>query len=114
MNTRAEAARQAYAMSLTQLERLRTGDVEAYLSAEAELGALYRDMLDPSQPSEPGIFQDEFEATTRELVAIQQVICVELDTLLQRTSEALSAQRRRRAVTGAYGRSFPPQHPRGA
>lgn len=114
MSSRDEAARQAYAMTLSQLRRLRAGDLDAYFSAEAELADIYSDMLDLSKQFSSDLFQDEFEATTRELVNVQQVICAEIDSLLQHASEALTAQRRRRAVTGAYGVTLPPQHQRGA
>jgi len=111
---RSAAARKAYDLSLSQLARLRANDVDAYLAAEDELAGVYREMLIGVGP-EPGEFaHDELEATTRELVGVQQVICGELDRLLDRTAEALSAQRRRRAVTGAYGVVLPEQRERGA
>jgi hypothetical protein len=114
VTTRDEAARQAYSMTLAQLGRLRTGDLDAYFSSEAELADIYRDMLDFSQQPAAGLAQDEFEATTRELANVQQVICAEIDSLLQQAADALASQRRRRAVTGAYGVTLPPPTPRGA
>ena len=114
MTDRSAAARKAYALSLSQLARLRANDVDAYLVAEDELAGVHREMLIGDGP-EPGEFaHDELEATTRELVGVPQVICGELDRRLDRTAEALSAQRRRRAVTRAYGGVLPEQPERGA
>ncbi|MDZ7729069.1 MAG: hypothetical protein U5Q44_13205 [Dehalococcoidia bacterium] len=57
-------------------------------------------------------FDDEARAVTREVVVLQRDICRELDNMMNGAAEALSSQRRKRAVSNVY--RVPGQEPSGS
>lgn len=103
MSHATRTAHRAYGLALAQLDRLRAGDVDGYLSSEQEFEAVYGSLRagEATLAGEPTV-DAESEATIRALEHVQAAICGELDALVERAADAIAGQRQRRAAVGAY------------